>query len=724
MLSAGYPLWGYALCLLLGIAYALALYFSFRLKSSTSETSDAKFSRGLSGGLPLQENRYRRAILWGMGILRTLAVALIALLLLNPTLTFRQTRTEPPIVVVMVDRSQSIPQGYDSTFLRQRFPELMQQLVSKLGKFEVRTFAFGEALSDSVNLSGYTYRGKATNMSSALEEVADRLAGKNVGAVVLASDGLYNRGSNPVYTAQRLRAPLYTIALGDTTPKRDLRFNALRANEIAYLGNTFPIEAEIEALRLQGQSANMSVSLVGEGGRETTIAQRSVSISGQRFNATLNVTAEAKSVGIQHYRVRLAGLSGEATLLNNVRDLFVEVLQSKVRVLVYADAPHPDLGALRQALEARQNTEFTLAFADGAAPNLNAADVLILHQLPSTSHAIPQVLQKAAQMGLPTWAIAGRLTNFNALSQAGIGGSILAKGPFNEAQAVVNPSFSLFQLSADAQMRLPLLAPLNVPLGDTKAAGPVLLTQKIGSVTTNLPLLSFGSAATSVQRRTAMLFGEGLWRWRFDEFARYQSHTATNELIAKTVQYLTVRQDRRPFRARPERRILEEGESVLFSAELYDETFTPNTTAEVTLTLTNDQGKQFRNTFTPKGTGYTLNAGALPPGRYRYEARTSLNGKPYADRGTFAIRALDLERQGLPADHRLMAELASTTGGIMVYPPQIPSLADSLQARDTMKPIEFSEESVADLISLWWLMALILGLLSAEWVWRKYVGGY
>ena len=38
------------------------------------------------------------------------------------------------------------------------------------------------------------------------------------------------------------QAPLYAIALGDTTPRKDLLISNLTHNDLAFLGNTFPVE--------------------------------------------------------------------------------------------------------------------------------------------------------------------------------------------------------------------------------------------------------------------------------------------------------------------------------------------------------------------------------------------------------------------------------------------------------------------------------------------------
>src|SRR6185436_20095022 len=88
--------------------------------------------------------------------------------------------------------------------------------------------------------------------------------GQNLGAVILASDGIYNQGSNPVYNNKKLKTTVYTIALGDTTFPRDVLIKRVRSNAIAYLGNSFPIEIEAAAYGYNGTNLSVSVSHNGQ----------------------------------------------------------------------------------------------------------------------------------------------------------------------------------------------------------------------------------------------------------------------------------------------------------------------------------------------------------------------------------------------------------------------------------------------------------------------------
>jgi hypothetical protein len=84
-ISFQYPSWYITFCLLLGLVYALALYFK-----------DNKFT---------ESPTWSR---WIMGTLRFLSVSGIAILLLSPLIRSITEDVKQPIVVLAEDGSQSI----------------------------------------------------------------------------------------------------------------------------------------------------------------------------------------------------------------------------------------------------------------------------------------------------------------------------------------------------------------------------------------------------------------------------------------------------------------------------------------------------------------------------------------------------------------------------------------------------------------------------------------
>ena len=77
-------------------------------------------------------------------------------------------------------------------------------------------------------------------------------------ANVIASDGIYNSGSNPLYTVIILVYFIY-ICLGDTITKKDLELSSVSYNEIAYLGNSFLFQLLILSQYSKGERLEVRV---------------------------------------------------------------------------------------------------------------------------------------------------------------------------------------------------------------------------------------------------------------------------------------------------------------------------------------------------------------------------------------------------------------------------------------------------------------------------------
>src|SRR5690554_198901 len=99
-----------------------------------------------------------------------------------------------------------------------------------------------------------------TDIGKALNRVYDNYYGRNIGAVVLLSDGNFNAGTTPLVIAEKFKkTPIYTLTVGDTIQKVDHLVKSIVANEIAFLGNKFPVEVGIEGNKTPNQSIELQL---------------------------------------------------------------------------------------------------------------------------------------------------------------------------------------------------------------------------------------------------------------------------------------------------------------------------------------------------------------------------------------------------------------------------------------------------------------------------------
>ncbi len=697
-ISFQYPAWFAILCLLLGIGYALAMYYK-----------DKTFR---------ERSRWLNTLL---GIVRALAVTFLSLLLLSPLLKSLVTETKKPIIVLAQDNSESVLSAMnkeDSTRYRQQIDALTENLSEK---YDLKTYSFGDEVREGLEFS---FTDKVSNTSELLNELYEMYSNQNLGAVVLATDGIYNQGSNPVYASTKLSVPVYSVALGDTTLKRDISIKKVYHNRIAYLGDKFSIQVDVSARNCAGSRSKVKVYRINDDGSDVKLKEESFSIKSNDFFVTKELILEADKSGVQRYRISVSRVKNEITGINNRKDIFIDILDARQKILILADAPHPDISALKQTMEQNKNYEIGVGYAGSLKSNIAGYDFVVLHQLPSTKNNISSILKELDSRKTPRLFIVGNQTNIAELNkvQSVLNFKANTKNN-NDVTGIVEDGFNLFTLEDNIAKELPKFAPLTAPFGEFTASpdANVLLQQKIGSVETKYPLLVFGEERDI---KTGVLAAEGVWKWRIFDYLQHKNYDIFDELMNKSIQYLTVKEDKRKFRTSVSKNIFDENEAIFFDAELYNESYELINEPDASLIITDSKGKDYNFTFSKTNRAYTLNAGYFPVGNYTYKARITTQGKELKSSGKFSVQPIELELFETTADHGLLRLLSEQYGGEVIYPDSLKALPRIINAKADIQPVLYSTSKTRSIINLKWIFWVLLGLLGIEWFLRKFYGGY
>ncbi len=692
------PWWFWGLCMAGGLAFAFGLYWR---------------ERKVMAAVP---QVWLRRLLFAF---RAVVAMILMMLLLDPYIKSSSNETEKPVVIMLQDNSSSIADGVrDTAGYRDRWQTLRASLSED---YDVRVYPFGEQIADENTT--LRFDDASTNISAALESVNNLYENMHVAGVILASDGIYNSGSNPIYTKNELSAPIYTLALGDTARKKDLRILRTLHNNIVYLRDRFSVQSDIEAIFCAGSALNISIAEITASGSKNLGTQR-LTAEGAQYSGQVSWELTADAPGIRHYRITAAKVDGEFTTANNVQDIYIEVLDARQKILLLANAPHPDIQALRVAMESNVNYAVDVQLAKDFKGMATGYDLIVLHQLPSASYPIATVLNDIRSKQIPAWFITGSQTDMRAFNNAQSLLTMNGNGQSaNEVTALMETQFNLFTADENTLSTIPRLPALAAPYGQYTAspAAQILAYQKIGAVATKTPLFLFSLPG---REKTAVLCGENIWRWRLYDYILNGDHAATDGLISKTVQYLAVKNDKKPFRVSQSRQVYNETERIVLDAELYNDSYELINTPDATITITDEQGKDFPFQFSKTGKSYTLNAGYFPAGSYTFKAQTNFNGKAYTDAGAFSVLPVRLETINTTADHRLLNQIATQTGGIMVGEQDMLSLADTIRNSAAAKPIMRQVTRTQSVINLQWIFGILLAFLAVEWFVRKYMGGY
>ena len=635
-----------------------------------------------------------------LGFLRFGAIFLLILLLVNPLLEYNTNKTEEPIIVIALDNSESIELRDSGTNLS----ALNKWLKSALSALEEEYLVRLEGITlDTVDATS-----KTTDLSTLLRGIETKYEHENLAGILLATDGIITKGQSPDY--QNFGVPVYTLGLGDTIPPKDIIIQNVRNNKVAYQGNKFPVAVNVFQKGFDGSQVNL------------TIRENGQQISSQKVNLTsatheVNFLLEAKTAGLRRFSVSIEEREGESSFENNRKDIYIDVVEGKDRILILAPSPHPDINAIRSVLEETENYETTL-FIPGIQqiPDIKEYDLIIEHQAFS---GVNYGDFKASGK----WYIVGNRSRINLLNQAVNFLNIAQKGnQKDQVRGSYNSQFSKFKLIDESLDRMQNYPPISSPFGEYTVATPteILLYQQIGSIVTNRPLWAFFDDG---EQKTGILSGDGIWQWKLQESASNGDARLFNDLVLKTVQYLSIKVNKDRFIVKPRQADYQIGDQVILDTEVYNEIFERSYGNTIDLTITDQEGniKTYQLIDNPANSYFKI--GVLEPRIYTFKASTAVGGNKFFEQGSFAVRDIQIEGINLTANHNLLRRLSQNTGGKFEHFSNQSRLIDEIKEASYKSTISTSREKLP-LIDSIWVILLIVGLLAVEWFLRKYLGAY
>lgn len=654
---------------------------------------------------------------WKKNLLRTLrfsSLFFIGLLLLGLVFEAAHFRDEKPIFITLIDNSSSMMNFKDSSSLQNNLKNYRNELKERYkDQFELIEWSIGSEQGKN----NIQFNEKSTNLERGFEAINTQFYNRNVGGVALISDGNYNVGSNPSYAAEKLNlTPVFTLAVGDTTPKRDHFIKNVSANDLAYLNNDFPVEVDIESFKLGGKGAVVSILHNGK-----TIASQSISYGNLKKNfKQVDFQLKADKVGVQSYTAVVSNLPGEYSLKNNRRNFYIEVVDARSKILLISAAPHPDMSAFKDVLERNENYEVKSILLKDWDQSINKVDLVIWHE-PGIQFDAAQH-QRLRLAGIPILYVLGQQTDAAEIAKLSIGLKSSSSSQSEELEPTFNSGFNAFELSEACKTSIDFLPPLTAKFGAIKVdpSAEILLFQRIGQIKKNDPLLFF---AKGEKVKNGVIFGEGIWRWRLNDFIRHQNHDVFNEFIGKIANYLMVKNQGMGLRVQLPKRMSSE-EELIVTASFYNASMEPITGPKIDFILTSEQGKQYKSQFAVAGSVYKLNQGKLNPGKYNWKASTTFNGKKYTKSGVFIVEEIQLEKLESFANHGTLKQLSKQSNGSFHLFSSYRKMLDELAKRNDIATVTYEDHTFDDLIDYLWVFALLFTLLAGEWFLRRYYGSY
>jgi len=666
-----------------------------------------------------------KQIMLTMQIMRFATFTILFFFLLRPFVKMVVTTVKKPTVVYVQDISESIALANDSiTILNDYKANLKKEIGEIEKKCNVEILTVGENIQrvKKKDIDSLHFSDKKTTFTSLFAYIEKAFASENIGSVILASDGLYNEGFNPVYEAEKsgVNYPIYSVAMGDSVQAKDYAIQNIIANKIAFTSSKIPVNITLSAKMLEGEEAKISIYHKGK-----ELVSESIAIENNNFASDNELYFDPPEKGMQTFIAQVSTFKGEKNIKNNIYYFTIEILDERKRILCLYDAPHPDLMTIKSVLEKNMSIESEFSLASRFEGNIEDFNMIILYQMPSGNLSSYPLIETTLNAKIPTLFILGPHCSIEKFNGLNLGISISSQSNSTDAvTAELNKDFSLF--STDAEILTEYFSgkyPLIVPFGKygQSKQSQVLLYQKIGSIVTDKPLICF---IDDDFIKRGFISGEGIWRWRMHEIKENGSAPVFEDLMSDIVEYLALKLKRERFVLEHEN-IFNETEKLTFNAEVYDGTYSLDNSQEIKMIIANKDENQFAFTFTRTKNRYFLDAGILPIGEYTYTATVVDNNENilHTKHGSFQILPVNIETKKLTANYSYLRKLAHMSNGQLVMQENINTISDLITNNTEILPVSYSNNEFAELISSKWLFYVICFLIILEWTFRRFYGG-
>jgi uncharacterized membrane protein len=596
------------------------------------------------------------------------------------------------------------------------------------------------------SIAGLTPAGEETRPGPCLDQVLAEFRGAAPAAALVLSDGIPSLGNGEKLSAAQqpaaLKVPVYTIALGSSTPALDLEIYDLQVDPIVFVGDTAAVEVMARGFGLAGKEVNFVLQQEGE---PNLLAHTSATLSDDGTPVPVRLPLTPTEEGDFELTITARPVEGEINQENNVLRRRVQVRRDQIRVLLVERAPRWEYRHLKALLERDTNVELRTVLQESdlehqqedrtaltgfpaTRDDLFAYDVLILGDVDLqylNPGALELVREFVGTRGGGLILIAGerhnpqafRGTPLEALIPVELADIRRPSAPtvFAVVPARAGSDHPLLRLGDDSRKpefweRLPALhwsletrirepAGLAVASSSTpEHASPVIALQRYGD--------------------GQVLFHatDELWRWRMRVEDRYYGR-----YWRQAVRYLCRAQRLRGAgnsELTTDRTVYRQGDSVRFRLRQFEAAASQVDHEPLTVLVDRRNGKQLSIPLAPAADAPGEFLGSLSSATAG-EYHAWLAAPAAADAAPSCDFTVELPRQEMlrqAAEIRDLERAAAASGGTAVALAEVSELPDRLPRGETASVL--SSESVA----LWTrgeLLAIFVALLAAEWLLRR-----
>lgn len=665
-----------------------------------------------------------------LSTLRFSALLILIFILFEPILILEKKIKIEPINLVFIDNSRSLKSN-DGTSKAANVLDLALKLADSDLKNNLEFFSFGvgvnkienDKLKDELNFDE-----NVTNFNKIFNP--ELIKDKNVASITIISDGVITDGSTPIYSAEKFGLPIFTVAIGDSSSRKDLVIKNVIFNEYVYAKTPTTISATILNEGFSGQEVNVSLKEA-----DKLIEEQKIFLNNNGINS-VNFSYKPETSGEKKLKVQISQLNGESSFANNSYPFYLNVRSNKIKIIIISGNPGADLTFIKNSLATEDNFSInTLTQIRNSEflelnpyQKIDSADIFFLLSFPNketSQELVNKIADKIVNKRKPFFILINNSTDLTRLSKISpelpvilqnTGRDYLLTQPQINLNEIDNPIISNNIDITDWNDMPPIL----YPSGDIrpKPESKVLVYAKTESNNFKQPLIICRNFSS---RRSISFLGKDFWRWKLQTASK--KIRLFDNLFINIAKWLSVTDEQKPFNVKTLKKFYSVGDEVEFVAEVYDEAFNPMNDAEVNIKL---QSGDLKLSTQLSSIGNGLYEGKIQlskSGDYEFNAEAIVNGKLYMQSsGKFNIGDLDVEMIDTKMNFELLNTFAQKTNGKLFFPEDYGKLREEIRNRINKSSDEKIVESQIKLWSNEWLMIISILLFSLEWFLRKQNG--
>lgn len=658
--------------------------------------------------------------------LRFTSLLLLLFIFFEPVLTLTTKNMISPVSLFFFDNSKSISIE-DRTDRKNTMRLIAANTINNsiADNSEINLFSSSVKLSSKDSLlNNLNFSGSTTNFSEIFNHI--KKSEKNISSITIISDGVLTEGSTPALAAEKLSIPVFTVGIGDSTLKNDVEIKNVNYNELIYKETPTTILATLVNRGYAEKPATISLLE-----NNNLLEQRNITLDKSGINS-VEFTYTPKTSGEKKLTISISRLEGEASFFNNQQNIYLNVIDNKINILLLAGSPSSDLSFIKSTLEADENlfvntlTEITANtfLENNSNTKLDSAQIIFLIGYPtnkSSNEFFERLINKIEKQNTPVFILLTsdvsnqkltRLNNFLPVNIQNVENNFLQIQP--DIQTAENKHPILQGNQSGDWNNLP---PVFQAFGNytAKPESKIISKVKVNGVPRNIPFIvtrSFGS------KRSIIIIGQDIWRWKLQMTSK--APLLFDNFILNVVRWLNSPEKDKRVRIATSKKSYSTGEVVEFFAQVYDESLNPVNDANLIIKISSTG---FTTEFSLNNVGNGLYEGKIninKVGDYSFSGAANIDSKLLGeDKGIFNIGDTEIEFIESRMNKQFLSLLSSVTNGKYFNPEQYQDLLSELNRLNQITSKEKITRSELRLWSYEWLLVIVILLFSLEWFLRK-----